>query len=233
MTSYLIRSEEGINYICSRDEVTGERTVLHTVELEYIDIGAGSYGYPHVGLSLWNDRLWFSDPDTVYSMKPDGSDVVTEFAYDAEGNGKHIYGCYVINDTLYMTLRNHEDERSTMELPLEASGYHTHSYTQEKIEPTCLENGVTVHTCSCGIQVESDHALALGHDYRITDEEEASVFDSGYTVYTCSHCNDSYLETIPQTEFSEWWSDGGSRTLVYFGAGILLIVSLVKKAKKK
>ena len=233
MTSYLLRREEGVNYIYARDEVTGEATLLHTVELEYIDIGAGSYGYPHMGLSLWNDRLWFSSTDTVYSMNPDGSDLVTEFAYDAEGNGKHIYGCYVENDTLYMTLRNHDDERSTMELPLEPTGYHVHSYAEEKIEATCLENGMTVYTCDCGIRVEGDHVLTTGHDYQVEAEEEASVFDSGYIIYTCSHCADSYTETLPQLEFFEWWSGGGSRPAIYIVAGLLLIVGLAKNVKKK
>ena len=233
-TSYLVRREEGTNYICSRDEMTGEETLLHTVELEYIDIGSGSYGYPHVGLSLWNGRLWFSSVDTVYSMNPDGTDVVTEFAYDAPGNGKHIYGCYVVNDTLHLTLRNHEDERSSMEVPLADSGYHIHSYTQQEIPPTCLEGGVTVYTCSCGIRAESDRTLPAEHDYQLLDEKKATFFNSGYRTYICSRCEYTDTEPLPQIRFSEWlFADGYLRPIAIVGCIVLVRLLFKKGAKKK
>lgn len=232
MTSYLIREDEGTNYIRSRDEVTGEETLLYTVELDYIDIGAGEYGYPHRGLSLWDGRLWFSDMDTVYSMNPDGSDLVEEFAYDAEGNGMHIYGCYVENDTIYLILRSHDEERSTLEQPLEPSGYHVHSYTEEKIDATCQENGMTVYTCSCGLQVECDPVSTVGHDYQVVEEEAATLFEAGYIVYACSYCDDSYTETITQLELFNGGSNDGLHTAMYIGAAILLVVILLKKGKK-
>lgn len=233
MTSYLIRQEEGTNYICSRNEVTAEETLLYTDELEYIDIGEGSYGYPHLGLSLWNGKLWFSSVDTVYSMNLDGSDVVAEFAYDTAGNGKHIYSCNVANDTVYLTLRTHEDEYSKMELPMEPSGYHVHSYTRETIAPTCFEEGVTVYTCSCGIRVESDYTQAVEHDYQISEEKKASFFSSGYYTYTCSRCEDMNTEYIPQIDFSDWLLEDGYHRPLGMGAAVALTGAVLKRLIKK
>ena len=233
LTSYLIREEDNTNYIYSRDEMTGEETLLHTVELEYLDIGSGRYGYPHLGLSLWNERLWFSSVDTVYSMNSDGSDVVAEFAYDAPGNGKYIYGCYVADDTIYLTLRNHEKERSAMEVPLAESGCHRHDYTETKIAPTCLESGVTIHTCSCGIRVESDHMLPTGHDYQLTDEKKATFFSDGYSTYTCGNCEDTYNEPVPRIRFSEWLFEDGYLRPLAIACCVVLICVLPKKRSKK
>lgn len=233
VTSYLIREEDYTHYICSRDEMTGEETLLYTVELEYMDIGAGRCGYPHVGLSLWNDRLWFSSVDTIYSMNPDGSDVVAEFAYDAPGNGKHIYGCYVVDDTIHLTLRNHEDERSVMEVPLADSGYHKHDYTETIIAPTCLENGMTVYTCSCGIRIESDHTPPAEHDYQVIDEKKATFFSSGYRTYTCSLCEDTDMEIVPQIRFSEWLFEDGYLRPIAIACCIVLVGVLTRKRSKK
>lgn len=232
-TSYHIREKDWTNYITARDVKTGEETVLHTVEVEYVDIGAGRYGYSHGGLSLWNDRLWFSGVDTVYSMNPDGSDVVKEFVYDASGNGKHIYGCRVANDTIYLTLRTHDDVYSAMEVPLEDSGYHKHSYTQEQIVPTCEAGGVTVHTCSCGLRVETDPVPPVEHDYVVEHEKKASFFSSGVCTRICDSCGNVDVEILPQIVFGDWLKEKGYRRplLIALLLGVVIVLSRLGKKK--
>lgn len=119
-TSYLLREDDYTNYIYSRNENTGEETLLYTDEKDGLDIGQGSYYYPRRGLSLWNGRLCFSSATTVFSMNTDGSDVQQVFRYDAAGNGKHILGVSAKNDTVFLTLRGHDDSRSEMTAPLAA-----------------------------------------------------------------------------------------------------------------
>ena len=87
-------------------------------------------------------------------------------------------------------------------------------HTEEKIpavDPTCTATGLTEgKKCSvCGVTtVEQTEVAALGHNYQATVTEPTCTA-GGYTTYTCSVCNHSYVanqteakghteETIPE-----------------------------------
>ena len=206
-TSYLRRDEDWDSYICSRDEMTGEQTVLYTDELEYINIGVGEYGYPHHGLSLWNGRLYFSSTDTLYSMNLDGSDVVTEYSLDPYDRGQFIYGSFVDNGSFCFSMSDHDFNCTPLEIASETADYHTHSYTQTVTAPGCLEGGYTTYACSCGITLELEPTSAVGHSYENTVELEPTLFDEGVLLCTCTGCGDTYREVLSPVPFIRWLID--------------------------
>lgn len=232
-TSYLLREDDYSNYIYSRDEHTGDETLLHIDGKAALDIGQGSYYYPHWGLSLWKDKLFFSGTTAVYSMNTDGSDAKKVFSYDAAGNGKHILGCHAAQDTVYLTLRAHDDSRTEMTAPLETSGYHVHSYTAAVTEPTCLEGGKTVHSCACGLTFETSPKKAAGHGYQSDVIRKASLFSDGETKFTCTGCGDSYTEYYPRFDIGAWILENEVRTISAIVLGLALISFIIRKLTHK
>lgn len=204
-SSFLRKETEDGDLIYNRDEFSAQLKVLHTLSTEYIDIGAGQYAYPTEGLSMWNDRLYFSDSDTVYSIALDGSDLITEYQYDAASNGKFIYGSFVENDRIYLTLSDHDFNISSLEIPLPPSNYHIHSYTAAVTPATCVKDGYTHYQCDCGISFRAKTVKASGHHtYEITVLSEASLFEEGAYKYTCTGCDHTYVEDIPKISFFDW-----------------------------
>ena len=191
-------------HIRYRTEETGEETTLHSNKKQYINIGYGKYSYTHTGLSLWNERLYFSDLNTVYSTDLNGSDLRTEYRYDTGSNQRFIYGSFVENDTLYLALGDHEFEHISLEVSLEPTDYHKHSYQDTVIAPTCLDSGITIHTCNCGITFESDPTDATGHDYHGETSILPTPFKNGEMCYTCTACGDCYTADLPKISFITW-----------------------------
>lgn len=77
-----------------------------------------------------------------------------------------------------------------------------HTYSQEMQQsPTCALPGLMVSTCSqCGSSY-SEIVSALGHDWKctdhvedVTDPETGEVTESGYDIYECSRCEDTYRD---------------------------------------
>lgn len=233
-TSYLLRTEDYTNYIYSRDEFTGKETLLYTDEKQGLDIGQGSYYYPHRGLSLWDGRLYFSTPTAIRSMNLDGSDVRTEFSYDAAGNGKYIYGSFVKNDTVYMTLRDHDDTvRVDQTISLDSTGYHVHSFTAAVTAPTCTEAGYILHTCSCGLTCQSNPTKTVDHTYEETVIKEGSFFSDGESEFTCTGCGDSFTSYSEGFDFIAWAFENETRGTAVIGVSIWLVAWLFGKIFKK
>ncbi len=58
------------------------------------------------------------------------------------------------------------------------------------VEPTCLTEGYTVHTCSvCGYSCEDTKVEALGHSYVASVDEE-----TGDLSYRCERCDAGFTE---------------------------------------
>ena len=71
---------------------------------------------------------------------------------------------------------------------------HQHKYTSKVIAPTCIANGYTKHTCSCGDSYEDTYTDKLGHKYK--DKVIApTTANNGYTEHTCSVCGDTYKDS--------------------------------------
>ena len=75
-----------------------------------------------------------------------------------------------------------------------------HSYSATVIEPTCIAEGYTLHTCSaCGDSYTDTKTPIIDHVY-VPTQYEPLCNREGYTEYVCSGCNDSYRESfIPVT----------------------------------
>ena len=43
------------------------------------------------------------------------------------------------------------------------TGCHTHIYDEKVVEPTCVTNGYTSHTCICGESYIDNEVAATGH----------------------------------------------------------------------
>lgn len=72
-----------------------------------------------------------------------------------------------------------------------------HSYSAYKSngDATCTTDGTKTATCSngCGTKdTKTDAGTALGHSYSKDSVVEPTLWSTGYTVYTCGRCSDSY-----------------------------------------
>lgn len=82
-----------------------------------------------------------------------------------------------------------------------------HNYSTEIIDPTCTEQGYTLHTClKCEYSYKDNYTDTLGHDYS-AQIINATCTEQGYTLYTCSKCGnsykDNYLDVLPHN-YSPW-----------------------------
>ena len=69
--------------------------------------------------------------------------------------------------------------------------FHTHSYTDKVVAPTCTSEGYTIHTCSCGDTYTDTKTAKTAHNYKSTVTKPTCTTE-GYTTYTCS-CGDTYI----------------------------------------
>ncbi len=70
-----------------------------------------------------------------------------------------------------------------------------HAYSSVVVDPTCVDDGYTKHTCDlCGNTYNDTFVTAPGHKYEDTVVAPTCV-DAGYTTHTCSVCGDSYNDT--------------------------------------
>lgn len=203
--SYLRREEDWNSYLYARNENTGEEKVVFTEEVSYISLGEGQhYAYAHNGLSLWNGYLYFSSVDTVYAISPDGSNVVTVYNHDTENEGTFIYSSFVKNDTLYLTLSDHNYHFTSAEFPLESTGYHSHHYRCTVVDATCTEDGLQTYSCDCGITVEAPGQEALGHSYELTVLQKPTFWRKGIARHCCQLCGSAYEDSIARVSFWKW-----------------------------
>ena len=77
-----------------------------------------------------------------------------------------------------------------------------HEYEAEIVEPTCTENGYTLHKCGlCGHTYKDNATEPLGHDYEVT-ETEGTVDSPSVKHYKCRRCGYQYTEegeSLPAT----------------------------------
>ena len=67
---------------------------------------------------------------------------------------------------------------------------HEHSYTTSVTAPTCIEQGYTTYTCSCGDIYIGDYVDALGHDFAdYTYNNDATCTGNGTETATCARDN--------------------------------------------
>ena len=113
--------------------------------------------------------------------------------YPADGN--YIYGTDLVRALQnlyayeYSTTKKYIEGTSTGFTALPECDFHR-TVADRRVEPTCTEDGYDV--CGvCGTPVYKADLARLGHDYR-TQVIEPDCVRTGYTIYTCSRCADSY-----------------------------------------
>lgn len=67
-----------------------------------------------------------------------------------------------------------------------------------KIEPTCVNQGYSVYTCSdCKTISKGDYLAALGHTYEANETVVSTCSHVGYTSYKCLRCEANYKTYTP------------------------------------
>ena len=232
---------EGTYNIYRRNEETAELTYLTETELSYIDIGQGKLGYLGDGLSLWNDRLYFSDMEKVYSSALDGSDRRVEFAADCDAWDRVIVGCAVDEGTISLALLADQEELTQIQLPTLDAPEHVHDYLPVVTDATCQNPGYTTYTCSCGNTYRGNQTPVLVHAYDTGSVSRAATSEHpGEMTYTCTLCGEKKTEEIPQLPEEEaplavFWNSSGilERFLILCtcGAALFGVCSLFRKRR--
>ena len=106
--------------------------------------------------------------------------VVEVIAPTCTEDGKLVYACQTCGRKVVKTDENHL-----------ATG-HSHEAKITKA-PTCTESGVKTFTCHCG-DTYTETIPATGHDYK-SQIVAPTCTDKGYTIKTCSKCNDVIYTT--------------------------------------
>lgn len=232
-------------YTVYRRDGAGEQTVVISWESGYIDIGGSEeyvYFYGSHGLDLVGDTLYYADMTAVYSVKTDGSDPKTVYSHDYEANRTYILGSCVSGDKLYLTLSDHDGNRSAMELSLNDET-HVHSYVGQEIAPTCTEAGYTYYQCECGVGYPARQVPMKAHAY---DDgviiSEPTLIMTGSKQYTCTDCGQIKIEQLPKLTVEgnnvltdDDGVDEGEYIIrrVIVGVGIVILGALFRRKKKK
>lgn len=155
-TALLRRQDSKGSAIYAVDPQTGEEQLLHSVSDSYSS-----------GLSWWNERVWFNADDSIYSMKPDGTDVKTEYIHNSGEEGTFLCGFQVDDGVLRLSLiRFLDGDYRTSEETVELTDiqYHAHAYEASYVSATCEEGGYTLKSCTCGISYQIDKSDPEGHE---------------------------------------------------------------------
>ena len=80
--------------------------------------------------------------------------------------------------------------------PISATG---HDYTSEVKQPTCTQEGGTVHTCGkCGHTYTDNIVPTIAHNY-MAQSQQPTCTEAGYLAYVCTVCGDvESNEVIPE-----------------------------------
>lgn len=195
--SFLRESTNKEIKIIRRDEYTAKGTVLCTITPTTVNITGTSYYYANYGISLWNDMIYFSDAAKVYAISPAGGDPEVIYTYNTAANGKTIFGSYVRDNTIYLTVKDAYNNTSKITVPLPRAS-HTHDFAVVDYEPTCMAKGYTRFTCLCGDTFNSGHLDIVDHHAdQFTVTAEPTWDNAGMKEYQCIWCSKITEESIP------------------------------------
>ena len=85
---------------------------------------------------------------------------------------------------------------------------HVHQYTETIVEPTCTEQGYTIHKCEkCGDEYKDTFTAALGHSFgEWITVTEATCMEAGSRERSCERCGEKETERI--SALGHDWDDG-------------------------
>ncbi|MBR3864012.1 MAG: leucine-rich repeat domain-containing protein [Clostridia bacterium] len=86
---------------------------------------------------------------------------------------------------------NSESENSESLLPPTSAEEHTHSYSEQVFNPSCVDGGYTLYSCECGDSYTGNYTNATGHSYKDDACEFCGETSTEYFGFTLLE-NDTY-----------------------------------------
>ena len=154
-------------------------------------------------ITQFDGEITVSLPYTL--KKGDNVDAIYIAYIDENGEIEEIVGTYsngyVIFTTThfsYYTVRQYTAERMCER--------HGHNPVVSSKEATCAENGHYIATCTrCGAVVENRVTPALGHEWEITGEQQATCTERGTIERKCKNC--SQTSTLVEPARGHVWEE--------------------------
>ena len=135
---------------------------------------------------------------------------------------------FTSNATLYFTenakgwtapIWGEEEYRAAMWNGEAIPAPHTHSYSDEKLAPSCTERGCIVHRCAGGDYYCTNYVAALGHAW---DEGKVTIVPTtekeGVRTFTCSRCKLTMTEPIDKLQGTVSFKDVDKKA--YYAAAV-------------
>lgn len=166
-----------------------------------------------ITVSLPYKLLEGDNVDAIYIAYIDENGEIEEIA----GTYSNGYVTFTTTHFSYYTVRQYTAERMCEK--------HGHNLVVSSEEATCAENGHYIATCTrCGAVVENRVTPALGHEWEITGEQQATCTERGTIERKCKNC--SQTSTLVEPARGHAWEENaeaavpatctqaGSRTFV-------------------
>ena len=80
-----------------------------------------------------------------------------------------------------------------------------HTYIERTVEPTCSDQGYTIHACAvCGYSYTDNYTPSLAHNYSFAVTTTPTTISTGLLTGTCSRCNGQTTVTLPQLNTTDY-----------------------------
>ena len=162
----------------------------------------------------WNDGEVTTAPTCTedgvktYTCKNDASHTKTEtiakLGHKWDAGKVTVEPTYDSDGTMTFTCQNDKTHTYTETIPAKK-----YTFTVTVVDPTCTEQGYTLHTCNQNAEksYKDNYTDALGHDYKEVTTP-ATCKDAGKVEKVCQRCGDTQLvKDLPVTEDHQW-NDG-------------------------
>ena len=178
----------------------GQLSQLSTFE-QYISAKGWAYDDDHINFSL---TIYVKINGTTWPYVTTAGDLNNDVPIDNKYKGFNgFYGPFDPGDYTVEVFASDVDEFGNStgnDVSLGSASItilppHTHQYDSLIIDPTCDEQGYTLHQCSCGECYKDNYIAATGHDisgYWSSVDEEPTMTTGGIVHWYCSNC--SYSE---------------------------------------
>lgn len=155
----------------------------HNYSSEVINPGCVTGGYTIFTCSCGD--VYQADAVTAAGHK--WGDWTTTRAATASESGEETRTCSTCGTT---------ESRVTEKLPAETT--HTHSYSVNVVPATCVADGYTVHSCTCGDSYTDSPTSATGHSWgQWLIVKDATTTEEGQNMRVCASCEATEIKATP------------------------------------
>lgn len=162
----------------------------------------------------WNDgevttpATCTEDGVKTYTCKNDArhtkTETIAKLGHKWDAGKVTIEPTYESDGEMTFTCENDSTHTYTETIPAKK-----YTFTVTVVDPTCTEQGYTLHTCNENAEksYKDNYTNALGHDYKEVTTP-ATCKDAGKVENVCQRCGDTQLvKDLPVTEDHQW-NDG-------------------------